>query len=250
MCQTWSGRRGPRPRVASRWNGASRRSSTRRDRPAVAPVGVDVTLGRASGALAVALEQRAQRPAPRAAGRARARRTASGERRARRRRPTGGVLAAEQLLRLRRPGHQLAVEADPVGLELLPEAGGVERRAHAVEQLRLERRVVEEAPAGAGVARCRSPPSATPKRSRAASSSRQTITTAREPMCFSSQTTRGDALAAVVGERLAPDARGSPARCAGLATATSSAAGRSATAGRRRSGSSPRARRPRSPRGS
>ncbi len=35
------------------------------------------------------------------------------------------------------------------------------------------------------------PPSATPKRLRATSSSRHTTTTAREPMCFSSHTTLG-----------------------------------------------------------
>src|SRR5262245_5116422 len=63
------------------------------------------------------------------------------------------VLRAYQLLRLRRPGHQLAVEADPVALELLPDAGGVERPRDAVEERRARGVVGEERPPGPGVDR-------------------------------------------------------------------------------------------------
>ena len=201
MCQTWS---------LSVWTRALGRQQVERrelqvgerlDRPAVVAVGGDVRARPCLARSRIALEQRRRRrrrapppaPAPR-----RPRRSAAGRGRADRR-----VLLPQQLLRLGRPRHQLAVEADPVGLELVPEAGRVERRrARGRGAARSSAGVVEEPPAGARVDDADLASSTTPKRVRAASSSRQTTTTAREPMCFSSQTTVGDALAAVVGERL------------------------------------------------
>ena len=251
MCQRWSrSTMDARPRVASRWNGASRRSSSDGDRPAVAPVGVDVALDVLARALR-ALERASPTSTPRAARlleRARPPRASAGAGGGADR----GVLAAEQLLRLGRPGHQLAVEAAPSRCRARSQRPArVERpRARARAAPPRVARVVEEPPAGAGVARSPDSPSSTRRSARAPpSSSRQTTTTAREPMCFSSQTTAATPCVAEVGERLGrvlEQAR--PLRR--LATATSSAAGRSATAGRRRSGSSPPAPRSRSPRGS
>ena len=113
-------RRGRAPSVASRWNGASCRSSSDVDRPAVAPVGVDVPADavapRAGTRPASARERR--RSSPRAAACSSAG-TARGSA-ARAGRADRGVLRSQQLLRLGRPRHQLAVEAHPVGLELAP----------------------------------------------------------------------------------------------------------------------------------
>src|SRR5205807_7892285 len=59
---------------------------------------------------------------------------------------------SDELLRFRRPRHQLAVEADPVGFELLPEPCLVQSTTHHVEELPLYPRVVEEAAARPSVA--------------------------------------------------------------------------------------------------
>ncbi len=63
--------------------------------------------------------------------------------------------------------------------------------ADARKELGLQRRVVEEVAGRFGCRLMPEPSPTTPKRRRAASSSRHTITTAREPMCFSSHTTLG-----------------------------------------------------------
>jgi hypothetical protein len=65
--------------------------------------------------------------------------------------PRGGVLPAQQFLRLRGPRHQLAVEREPVGVELRPPVAFRDRLAEQFEETRLGRGVVEEAAAGAGV---------------------------------------------------------------------------------------------------
>ena len=81
-------------------------------------------------------------------------------------------------------------------------SAGVHRRPHPVEELRLQCRIVEEPPAGAGVDDADlAADHAEPLRGRLLRL-RQTITTALEPMCFSSQHDLRDALGAVVGERL------------------------------------------------
>ena len=69
MCQTWSLSTWTLPSVASRWNGASRRSSSDADRPAVAAVGVDVK-ARAAAARAEVAAASAATSTPRAAVRA------------------------------------------------------------------------------------------------------------------------------------------------------------------------------------
>src|SRR5438270_462295 len=59
-------------------------------------------------------------------------------------RPDCRVLLPDELLRFRRPRHQLAVERYPVGAELLPEPCLVQGPAYHVEQFPLYGRVVEE----------------------------------------------------------------------------------------------------------
>ena len=105
--------------------------------------------------------------------------------------PTGGVLAAQQLLGLRRPGHELAVEARASRCRARPTGPRAVGRGADLSRSASHSSVVEERPAGARVDDPARRPS--PRRSAVArpSSSRQTTTTAREPMCFSSQTTRG-----------------------------------------------------------
>src|ERR1700730_3189597 len=46
-----------------------------------------------------------------------------------------GILLLKQLLRFRRPGHQFAIEAEPVGSEFVPEAGLFGGHPKAVEEL-------------------------------------------------------------------------------------------------------------------
>src|SRR5262245_15461301 len=63
---------------------------------------------------------------------------------------TGGganrrVLLSNELLRLRRPGHELAVQANPIGLQAIPEPGPIEPIAHQAEHITLDGVVVEEA---------------------------------------------------------------------------------------------------------
>ena len=62
--------------------------------------------------------------------------------------PGGRVLSPQQLLRLRRPRHQLAVQRDPVGVELRPPPGRGERVAHDREERGLYLWRVEETAAG------------------------------------------------------------------------------------------------------
>src|SRR5262249_30734197 len=69
-----------------------------------------------------------------------------------RRRPDRGVLLANEFQRLRRPGHQFAIEAHPIGLELLPESGPIERTSDGSEQFAFERYILEEATSRARVA--------------------------------------------------------------------------------------------------
>jgi len=64
-----------------------------------------------------------------------------------------GVLVTEQFLRLRRPGHQLAVEQQPVAAESIEEPTAVGGIPDACEQLAFELIVVEEPAAGTRVAR-------------------------------------------------------------------------------------------------
>lgn len=59
------------------------------------------------------------------------------------------ILLLQQPLRLRVPGHQFAVEAGPVGPELLPEACALQRRAELLQQPLMERRIVEKPSPGA-----------------------------------------------------------------------------------------------------
>ena len=56
------------------------------------------------------------------------------------------------MLRLRRPGHQLAVEQQPVARQLVEQPCRIGRGADALEERRFELDVVEEAAAGARVA--------------------------------------------------------------------------------------------------
>ena len=67
---------------------------------------------------------------------------------------------------------------------------GVDAGADALEERRLERGVGEEGPAGPGVDGARRPADSMPNRAGPPTASRQTTTTARDPMCFSSHTTR------------------------------------------------------------
>ena len=127
-------------------------------------------------------------------------------------------------------GSSSAVEQQPVGVELVPEAGAVGGRAHPVEE-RLGGTTVEERSGRCGcrprrLAR-RSPRSGSSR----PSSSRQTSTTAREPMCFSSHTTLVDADRAVGRERLVGVLE-QVRRAARSPREPWSAAGRAASAGR------------------
>ena len=63
----------------------------------------------------------------------------------------GGVLGFHQLLGFGRPGQQLGIEADPVGVEFLPETGRVQGIAQAGEEGGFEGGIGEEVAAGAGV---------------------------------------------------------------------------------------------------
>src|SRR5437867_8130921 len=63
----------------------------------------------------------------------------------------GGVLVLDQLLRLRRPRHQLAVQHDPISGQSVPRGRAIERTAQDGEQLALDARIVEEAAARARV---------------------------------------------------------------------------------------------------
>ena len=101
------------------------------------------------------------------------------------------VLAPDQLHGLRRPRHQLAVEHEPVRAELAPQAGGVGRVADAAECRLGVLAAVEERPPGPGVDRAGLAAVDAEALASATPASRQTMTIAREPMCFSSQITCG-----------------------------------------------------------
>ena len=66
--------------------------------------------------------------------------------------PTAAYCCANKLLRLRRPRHQLAVEADPVGVQSLPEARCVEGGRAPSPAAPLQRGILEEPTTGARVA--------------------------------------------------------------------------------------------------
>ena len=63
----------------------------------------------------------------------------------------GGVLGANQFLSLSRPRHQFAVEGNPFRVQLFPKVRSGQSQSHPVEELRLQRRFVEESPARSGV---------------------------------------------------------------------------------------------------
>ena len=219
------------------------------DRPAVAAVRVDEPLGHRR-----AVRRRAAASGARvvdASGRRRRARRARPRKRRGRGRADRRVLRAQQLLGLGRPRQQLAVEHEPVGRELVPQPGRG-RRASRTRSSSAASSVasVKNASAGARVDRARrvAVGDAEP-RGRRPSASRHTTTTAREPMCFSSHTTL-----ATPSRRKASNASvgcsSTSGRVARRRRRHRRAAGTRASAGRRRSGSSPRAPRPRSPRGS
>src|SRR5262249_17278820 len=65
--------------------------------------------------------------------------------------PDCGILSLEEFLRLGRPRHQFAVEADPPRIQFSPEVRSGKGRPHPVEELCLQSRLVEAPPARAGV---------------------------------------------------------------------------------------------------
>ena len=120
-------------------------------RPAVAPVAGDICLGHCC-ALAIPVAQRAH------VGSSRSSLVECDQ--GWREGGAGGctdrrILAAQQFLCLGTPGHQLAVQQQPVGLQLLPEIGTRGRIAHTRQQRLLQSHIVEEAPPGAGSERVR-----------------------------------------------------------------------------------------------
>ena len=211
----------------------------RLDGPAVAAVGLDIRRSRCRPALGSGraapseLTPRcsARSSAPIALGSA-----------ARCRRADRGVLLAQQLLRLRRPRHQLAVEAAPSRFaNASQQPGRADRRCGRAPATRLERRVVEEAAARCACSRSRCPRSTTPKRSRAAcfvaahddDRARAHVLlladdAARRPACGSRRTPRPDARAvrplARLGRRHRRRQVDQPLRIAAKRLITSSAA--------------------------
>ena len=67
----------------------------------------------------------------------------------------GSVLILQQGLCFGRPRHQFAIQAHPIGLELLPESRLVESFADGVEHLRFDFAIIEEPSAGSGVTNTR-----------------------------------------------------------------------------------------------
>src|SRR6266576_5967467 len=55
------------------------------------------------------------------------------------------VLLEQERLGLYRPGHELTVQANPIGLELLPEIRGIECCAHSYQHLSLKHCIIKEA---------------------------------------------------------------------------------------------------------
>ena len=60
-------------------------------------------------------------------------------------------MAAKEFLGLGRPGHQLGIETEPIGVERVPESAAVRGLADAMQKLRLKVAGFEESPAGARV---------------------------------------------------------------------------------------------------
>ncbi len=115
--------------------------------PAVAPVGIGEAPG-VGGPLPLAGQQLAgvhAAPGGRLQGGEGVREDGAGGR------ADGRVLVAQQAGGLQRPGQQFPVEQQPVGGELLPQAGGGYGRADPVQDLLGDLRVGEEGPPGAGV---------------------------------------------------------------------------------------------------
>ena len=235
------------PSAASTWNGASAQVVDASHRPAVAAVGVDEAVGQVGPGRGCGRRGRRAPAACRAA-------CASRSCRCRQHRGRSGadrcVLAGEQLVGLGRPRQQLASSTSQSVSSSSHSPAAVDRGAQLVEQRELDGGVGEEAPAGSGAGpRRRSSRRARRSGGPATSASRHTTTTAREPMCFSSHTTR-----------VTPSRRKASKASSGC---SSSAVTRRGGAGRhrgrqvdepagvdRRIGSSPRARRRSSPRGS
>ena len=113
-----------------------------------------------------------------------------------------GVLAPDQGLGLERPGHDLAVQQHPVGRQLLEHAGPLECGGSALEHASRIGGSLKNGRPERVHTEPRSPV-ATPNRLRAVSASRHATMSAREPMCFSWQTTVADAFAPIVVQRLA-----------------------------------------------
>src|SRR5580704_4196013 len=61
------------------------------------------------------------------------------------------ILCVDQGLCLRRPRHQLGIEAQPIGFEPAPEARHLDRTSNPLHQTELERLVAEEGPSGTRV---------------------------------------------------------------------------------------------------
>ena len=164
MCQAWSLSTWTAPSLASRWNGASFRSSSDVDRPAVAPVGVDVARRRRRAARANALGERVDVDAAR--GRRSQRADRLGERGPRR--PRRPPRTASRRSSCAFADHGISSQSSSTqsvssSSHSPARVGGV---AHARRGARASSAgVVEERPAGAGVARRRASPSTTPKRS-------------------------------------------------------------------------------------
>ena len=198
-------------------------------RPAVAPVGVGERRRRWRPARRVR-SSRSPTSTPRAAAALAAPPTAAGSA-ARAAAPTAAYWSRSRSSALADHGSSSASSSSQSVSELVPQAGRGRPPRAAGRAARSVSAGVEERPAGAGVDRAGRAVGA-PKRSRAASASRQTSTTAREPMCFSSQTPRVDAVGAVRGERLGRVLQQVRPR-RGRRRAPSSAAGTAASAGRR-----------------
>jgi len=118
------------------------------DRPAVAAVGVDIAT-RHVGAVAIALQERCHLRAALCSlgqGVHCLRQHHTG------RRADRGILPAQEVLGLGRPGQQFAVQADPVCRQLSPEVGLRQPPLHLCQQHRLQGGIVEEAATGARVA--------------------------------------------------------------------------------------------------
>src|SRR6185312_7170595 len=66
--------------------------------------------------------------------------------------PDCGILLEEQRLRFDGPGHQLAVQTHPIGLELFPEMRALQRLTQPLQQRTLQGKIIKEAPPGTRIA--------------------------------------------------------------------------------------------------